>query len=245
MFGISSDGRQGFGYGSKQNVVDDLLVLVSDRSDLFGDRENDMKIVRGEDFGHSLLDPLGTREGLALWAMAVPAAVIARPLVTTAVAAFEMPAESCGATHLDRSHDALLCRRERPIMLLTIGFAVAAEDVRHFELRATHRAQRLEVFRRFGLDLHRDRARQQIQRTRCRADFAGRYAKIFCCSGQAAMTEQQLNGTNVGALFQQMDGKSVPKRMRCDRFRDLANTVGLLTLLLNRKSCDVPAREVS
>ena len=59
------------------------------------------------------------------------------------------------------------------------------------------------------------------------------------------MTEQQLNGTNVGALFQQMDGKSVPKRMRCDRFRDLANAVGLLTLLLNRKSCDVPAREVS
>jgi hypothetical protein len=33
--------------------------------------------------------------------------------------------------------------------------------------------------------------------------------------------------------------------MRRDRFRDLANTVGLLALLLNRKSCDVPAREVS
>jgi hypothetical protein len=99
MFGISSDGGQGFGYGSKQNVVDDLLVLVSDGSDLFRDGENDMKIVRGEDFGHSLPDPLGTREGLAFWAMAVPAAVIARPLVTTAVAAFEMPAKSCGATH--------------------------------------------------------------------------------------------------------------------------------------------------
>src|SRR5215469_1200983 len=59
------------------------------------------------------------------------------------------------------------------------------------------------------------------------------------------MAEQQLDGTNVGALFQEVDGKSVSKRMRRDRFRDLANTVGLLALLLNRKSCDVPAREVS
>jgi hypothetical protein len=94
MFGIGSDGGQGFGRGTKQNVVDDLFVLVCDGSDLFGDGEDHMKIVREEDFGHSLLDPLCTREGLALRAMAVPAAVVARPLVVTAVAAFEMPAES-------------------------------------------------------------------------------------------------------------------------------------------------------
>jgi len=59
------------------------------------------------------------------------------------------------------------------------------------------------------------------------------------------MTEQQLNGTNVGALFQQVNGKSVSKRMRRDRFWDLANTVGLLALTLDRKSCDVLAWEVS
>jgi hypothetical protein len=69
-------------------------------------------------------------------------------------------------------------------MLLTIGFAVAAEDVRHFQLRAIHRARWLEVLGWFGLDLDRDRTRQQIQRTRCRADFASRYAEILqmCCS---------------------------------------------------------------
>lgn len=59
------------------------------------------------------------------------------------------------------------------------------------------------------------------------------------------MAEQQLNGTNVGALFQQVDSKSVPQRMRRDRFRNLANTVGLLAITLDRKSCDVPARDVS
>ena len=44
MFGIGSDGSQGLGGGSKQDVVDDRFVLVSDGSDLFGDGEDDMKI---------------------------------------------------------------------------------------------------------------------------------------------------------------------------------------------------------
>src|SRR5215472_2839631 len=121
--------------------------------------------------------------------MAVPAATVTGPFVTTVVASFEMPAESCSATHLDGGHDTPLCHRERPIKLLTIGFAVAAEDVRHFELRAIHRAQRLEVFGWFGLVLHRDRTRQQIQRARCRADFAGCDSEIFCSSSQTAMSE--------------------------------------------------------
>ena len=110
VFGIGGDGGQGFGRGTKQNVVDDLFVLVSDGSDLFGDGEDDMEIVRGEDFGHSLLDPLSTRERLALGAMAVPAATVTGPFVTTVVASFEMPAESCSATQLDGGHDTPLCR---------------------------------------------------------------------------------------------------------------------------------------
>jgi hypothetical protein len=59
------------------------------------------------------------------------------------------------------------------------------------------------------------------------------------------MPEQQLNGANISALFQQVNGKSVSKRMRRDGFRNFANPVGLLALLLNRGSCDVLAREVS
>ena len=62
MFGIGGDGGQGLGGGSKQNVVDNFFVLVSDGSDLFGDGEDDMEIVCRKNFGRSLLDPLGTRE---------------------------------------------------------------------------------------------------------------------------------------------------------------------------------------
>src|SRR5258708_20871141 len=128
--------------------------------------------------------------------MAVAAAAVARPLVITPAAAFEMTAESRGATHLDRGHDASLGSRERPIMPLTVGFAVAAEDVRYFQLRAIHRARWLEVLGWCGLDLHRNRAKQQIQRARCRADFAGRDAEIFSCGRQASLAMQPPHGAS-------------------------------------------------
>ena len=106
MLGIGSDGRQGLGSGSEEHAVNDIFVLVSDGSDRFGNREDDVKIVRVENFGRSFFNPLRTCEGLTLWTVAVVAAVVTGPLVITAVAALEMTAESCGSTHLDRGHDA-------------------------------------------------------------------------------------------------------------------------------------------
>jgi hypothetical protein len=54
-------------------------------------------------------------------------------------------------------------------MLLAIGFTIAAEDVRHFQLWAIHGTQRLEERWRSGLDLQGNRVRQQIERARRRA----------------------------------------------------------------------------
>ena len=108
MLGIGSDGGQGLGRGSEEHAVDEIFVLVSDGSNLFGNREDDMKIVRWQNLGRSFFDPLGTCEGLTLWTVAVAAAVVARPLVIATVAALEMTAESCGSAHLDCGHDAPL-----------------------------------------------------------------------------------------------------------------------------------------
>jgi len=57
MFRIGSDGGQVSGRGSEQNAVDEIFVLVSDGSDLFGDREDDMEIVCRENFGRSFFRP--------------------------------------------------------------------------------------------------------------------------------------------------------------------------------------------
>ena len=90
MLRIGSDGGGGLVCGSKQNAVNEIFVLLSDGSDLFRDREDDMKIVRLENFGGSFFNACGTRERLARWTVAVTATVVAGPLVLTAVAPFEM-----------------------------------------------------------------------------------------------------------------------------------------------------------
>jgi hypothetical protein len=159
MFGIGSDGGQGLGRGSEQNAVDEIFVLVSDGGDRFGEGEDDMKIRSRENFRFSLFDPFRTRQRLALGAMSIATAVIGGTLVRTVVAMLEMTTESRCAAHLDRGHDASLCRGERRTMLLAIGFTIAAEDVRHFQLGAIHGARRLEERWRSGLDLQGDRVR--------------------------------------------------------------------------------------
>ena len=139
MFGIGRDGGQSLGRGSEQDAVDDIFVLVRHGGDRFGEGEDDMKIRSRENFRFSFFDPFRTRQRLALGAMSVAAAIVSVTLVRTAVAALEMTTQGRRAAHLDRGHDASLCRGERRTMLLAIGFTIAAEDVRHFQLGAIHR----------------------------------------------------------------------------------------------------------
>src|SRR5260370_6901648 len=92
MWGIGSDGGQGLGSGSEENAVDEILVLVSDGSDRFGNREDDMKIVRLENFGRSFFDPLGTCEGLTLWTVAgAPAVLTGPPAIASAAPHHKTP----------------------------------------------------------------------------------------------------------------------------------------------------------
>ena len=62
MLGIGRDGRQGLGSGSEEYAVDEIFVLVSDGSNLVGNREDDMKIVRRENLRRSFFNPLCTCE---------------------------------------------------------------------------------------------------------------------------------------------------------------------------------------
>ena len=118
-----------------------------------------MKIRSRENFRFSVFDPFCTRQRLALGAMSVAAAIVSVTFVRTAVATLEMTTKGRRPAHLDRGHDASLCGGERRTMLLAIGFTIAAEDVRHFQLWAIHGTQRLEERWRSGLDLQGNRVR--------------------------------------------------------------------------------------
>src|SRR5260370_4434336 len=81
MLGIGSDGGQGLGSGSEKNAVDEIFVLVSNGSDRFRDREDDMKIERLENFGCSFLPPLPTIHRQTFSSMTVAATGETRPLL--------------------------------------------------------------------------------------------------------------------------------------------------------------------
>ena len=78
------------------------------------------------------------------------------------VTLLEMAAENSSPADLDRGHDTALRHRKRSAMLLTIGFAVAAKHIRHFEPRAIH-VPELTVLWWSGLRLSANRLREQIE----------------------------------------------------------------------------------
>jgi hypothetical protein len=143
----------------EENAVNRFLVLIGDCGDLLWRREHDVKIRRLQKFGLAFLDPLRSRQRLALWAVPIPAAVEAIPLMATLIASLEVATEGRRSTQLDCGHDAPLRRGHRRAMLFSVGFAVAAEDIRHFQLRAIHGPRRSEVLRRGGLGVCRNGSR--------------------------------------------------------------------------------------
>jgi len=52
--------------------------------------------------------------------------------------------------------------------------------------------------------------------------------RLMGLSSQTAMAQQQLNGAHVRSRFEQVGCKTVPKRMRCDRFGNAATLMRLL-----------------
>jgi hypothetical protein len=138
VFRIGGNGFQGLGRGTEENPVDHLLILESDGGDFFRHSENDMKVRDLKKFGFAILDPPGAGEGLTLWAVPIAARVERIPLMTALVTALHMAAESGCPAHFDGGHDAPLPGGHRRAMLFAVRFAIAAEHIRHFQLRAIH-----------------------------------------------------------------------------------------------------------
>src|SRR6266581_6054377 len=128
MFGIGGNRAQGFCRGAEENAVHHFLVLVCDGGNLFRHRKNDMEVSGIEKLGLAVLNPLCASKGLALGAVPIAAAVVGNALVTAAIviAFFDVAAEGRCPARLDRTHDAALGGRQRPIMLIAVSFAVAA-----------------------------------------------------------------------------------------------------------------------
>ena len=136
MLRIGSDTAQGFGRGAKKNAIDDAFILQGHSGNLLGDREDNVKIGDIEQFGLTILNPVCPGQRLAFRTVAVGTGVVADPLMTALVTLLPMSAQSCGPAHFDGSHHTPMSCRQGCRMFLTIIVAVAAEDIRHLQLRS-------------------------------------------------------------------------------------------------------------
>jgi hypothetical protein len=121
--------------------------------------------------------------------------------MATLIATFDVAAERGRAAHLDGAHDAPLRRRHRRAMLLSIGFPVAAEHVRHFQLRTVHPASS-EVLRCGGWCFNGYGVREQVEWARRRAHLTGGDPQITSGGRQTAVAQQELNGADIRSTFQ-------------------------------------------
>ncbi len=71
MGGIACDLQQGFSAGPKQQTIDNLLVLQSERSQVRRQGEDDVDVGRGQQFTTTRRDPALPRTGLTLRAVSV------------------------------------------------------------------------------------------------------------------------------------------------------------------------------
>jgi len=191
MSGIRGDGRQRLGDRAEQDGVDDLLVLKGDFGDLLRHGEDHVKILRVEKLGTPVIEPAGAGQRLAFRAMPVAAAVVGDAPMSARVALLDMAAERGRSADLDRPHGPTLWRGQRRTVLLAIGLTVAAQHVRHFRPRPSHRPDGSGGRCRSPFE---GRLRQKIERACCRAHLAGGDPQVAGGRLEAAVSEQQPNG---------------------------------------------------
>src|ERR1700722_6372647 len=141
--------------------------------------------------------------------MPVTAAVVGNGGVTAVLTALDMAAESRGAAALDRRHYLQLAETDMTGIGLPPCRAMVAEDIRDLQGGASH--DRRGLCRRLVL---RYQQSEPIQRAHDRADYVGCYLRVERGGIEPGMSEQNLDQTHIGFLFEQVGGKAVAQCVR-------------------------------
>lgn len=192
VLGIAGNSGERLGCGREQQSVKLGLVLVGDGSERSRQREHHMEVGYWQEFSLARCHPCLSSRPLALRAVAVATGVIGNARVGAVLAALDMTAQRCGAANLDRGHDAPLGQAQMRLVGGAPSGAVAAEDIRHFELWTRH-------------------CRASVRRCRCQVQLFERAldlpdevdGNVGIARGRldVPMSEQVLDDANVDALF--------------------------------------------
>ena len=91
MLGIASDFQQGFGTGTEEQAVEELLILQGEGRQPMRKGEDEVGVRGGQDFPAARLNPTVASVGLALGAVSIAAAVVRDDAMPAAGALIQMP----------------------------------------------------------------------------------------------------------------------------------------------------------
>jgi len=124
---------QGFFYYCKKYCQHYVHIDENERVEFMWQCENIVKIRTREQFRLPVIEPFFFYEGLAFWAMPIPAGVVCILLCTTMITHFDMAAKGSGKTHFNMPHCLELLRREN--IFFSILLAISAKDICYLWLR--------------------------------------------------------------------------------------------------------------
>ena len=241
--GIGGDGLQSGGAGGKQDFVQRRLIPQDQIVELFGDGENHVVVIDGQQFPLPAFDPLSPGPALAFRTMTVTTGVIGNPFVVALAAPLQVASQSGGAARFDGVHQLELMEGQAifPAVLGTVG----AEDAGHLKSGPGHGGLTGGGFlphRTEGLDRFL-RAQRSGPRLIERADDGGhrvrRYGDMPGGGVDPAVAEENLNGAGVGSVLEQVRRETVAERVRRHAFFNTGQAAGVPADLLYGAGLDM------
>jgi len=241
--GIGAELVKGVGNRLEEDIEDDLLVAQSDGVELVGKGEDGVMILHGEKFGAPRFEPLGLRQRLTLWAMAVAAGVIGVALEAAVIAPVDMPSESCRTTDLDGAHDLEMAEREA--MGTPVGLPVKAKEVSDFPVGSFRRSRRATHSGRHGdglLSLLREDWLEQIQKVCAGVELLAGQLEVANGRADRLVAHEHLDRSDIDAGLEQVGREAMAKGVNASCFLDAGFDLGRFVDLADGLSADVAVR---
>ena len=226
VFRIGCDLQQGLRAGGEQQIVEQTRVLQSQHVEFVRHGEHDVEIAGVQEFAFPRRQPALARLRLALGAVPVSARVVGDGLMTASRTSIAMAAERSGAAAQNGAKSFELLKAEARSIPIQEAIALRAKDVGHLEGGPSHSLFfRLKLRLMFSV-LERSRPSSGLL-TACKCRL--RQMQILGSGLQISVPEQNLDGAQVGARFQQVGRPTVAQRVRSNAFADAGMTRGLAT----------------
>lgn len=138
VFGIGGDLEEGLSRSTKQQAVEQSLILQCQRGQDMGQGEYDMIVRNRQQFGRALGQPALSCCRLALWAVAIQTRVVRDGLLSAAIALLDVPAERSGTASGNRAKDFEVQKSHPAAMPVQESCAIGPNNVGHLEGWPSH-----------------------------------------------------------------------------------------------------------